>query len=185
MKMKPLAFSALPGSGVPRRYRRFTFETWNGKKPRWLTQWRGEPWCCYVWGGVGVGKTHLLTAYFIYYSERCIPTVPVCWVDTAYWLDLQKQELDEGSNVEFDRALRARLLLLDDLGTERLTDWAKERISLLLRERHANERATMITSNFGLDRVAEDMDPRLASRLAEGIVWQLKGDDHRLGKEQA
>jgi len=180
MKLKPLAFSALPGSGVPKRYRKFTLEAWNGKFPRWLGQWKGDPWCCYVWGGVGVGKTHLLTAYFIHYAERCIPTVPVAWIDAACWIDAMRQEIDDGSTTELDRALRARLLLIDDLGTERLTEWAAERLSLLLRERHAHEKATLITSNFGLDRVAEDMDPRLASRIAEGIVWKLKGEDQRI-----
>ncbi len=185
MKLKPLAFSALPGSGVPQRYRKFTLEAWDGKFPRWLGTWRGDPWCVYVFGLVGCGKTHLLTAYYIHYAERCIPTVPVRWLDTAGWLDAMRQEFDDRSTTEWDNAVRARLLMMDDLGSERLTDWAKERISLLLRERHSHERATLITSNFGLERVANDLDPRLASRLSEGIVWEMPGEDHRKVQENA
>lgn len=74
------------------------------------------------------------------------------------------------------------LLVLDDLGAEKVTEWTAEALYLILDGRIG--RATIITSNYGLKSLKE-MDPekwgRICSRIAgECQLIQLRGPDRRL-----
>jgi DNA replication protein DnaC len=75
---------------------------------------------------------------------------------------------------------RARLLLFDDLGASRQTAWSREEISSLVEHRHAERLATIWTSNLGLDELAEAIDGRVASRLAEGAAITFPSRDLRV-----
>ena len=76
---------------------------------------------------------------------------------------------------------RVPLLVFDDLGFSRSTDWAREEVSGLIEARHADDLLTIITSNFGPDRIAEHIDPRLTSRIVEsGRVWKFPAKDLRV-----
>jgi DNA replication protein DnaC len=58
------------------------------------------------------------------------------------------------------------VLILDDLGAERATDWAVEKLWQLIGHRHREERRTIVTSNLSLDQLTEHLKhERLPSRL--------------------
>jgi DNA replication protein DnaC len=59
------------------------------------------------------------------------------------------------------------LLVLDDLGAERATDWAVERLFGLLNRRHDWHRPTVLTSNLGPKQLAEHLGERIAWRIVE------------------
>jgi hypothetical protein len=63
--------------------------------------------------------------------------------------------------------LRARLLILDDLGSTRLTDWGRGEVANLIEKRHADDLTTVITSNINPRSLAEVIDGRVSSRIAE------------------
>jgi DNA replication protein DnaC len=44
--------------------------------------------------------------------------------------------------------MEAELLVLDDLGAERLTDWVEETMSMIVNTRYNERRATIFTSNY-------------------------------------
>lgn len=76
--------------------------------------------------------------------------------------------------------LSAEVLLLDDLGAERATEWTGEQIGRLLDERWNREAPTIATSNLAPDRLAEWLGERAWSRLAGGaLVLGVTGDDRR------
>jgi len=76
---------------------------------------------------------------------------------------------------------RARLLLLDDLGAGRGTDWVRDEVAALIEARHAAQLPTVFTSNLALDSIARMIDSRVASRLGEaGQVWEFPGKDLRI-----
>ena len=70
-------------------------------------------------------------------------------------------------------------LAFDDLGSERLTDWTLDRVSLILRTRYDYMRPTVVTTNLSPSELGR-IDPRLASRLCSGVVHKCSGRDRRL-----
>ena len=64
-----------------------------------------------------------------------------------------------------DRVKTAPLLVLDDLGTESATAWAREKLYQLFNYRYNARLPTVITTAVPV----EELDPRLASRMLDGI----------------
>ena len=86
---------------------------------------------------------------------------------------------DEGHEIN-RLATLGRLLLLDDLGAEKVTDFCKASFYCILAEREEWGRPTLVTTNLTAAELAERFDPRVASRLA--VNWiALRGKDRRLG----
>ena len=82
-----------------------------------------------------------------------------------------------------ERYLAADVLILDDLGAERLTEWAAERLYMLIGQRHDEERTTVFTSNLSLEDVAAKLGERTTWRIlemcgADNIV-EVKGPNLR------
>jgi len=73
-------------------------------------------------------------------------------------------------------------LVLDDLGTEKLTDFTLADVDLLLAEREQWQRRTLVTTNLTLEQIADAYGDRVASRLASGLVVQFAGNDRRIEK---
>jgi DNA replication protein DnaC len=61
----------------------------------------------------------------------------------------------------FDEVKTAPLLVLDDLGTESATAWAREKLYQLFNYRYNARMPTIITTAVPIDEI----DPRLASRM--------------------
>jgi DNA replication protein DnaC len=82
--------------------------------------------------------------------------------------------------------MEADLLVLDDLGAERLTDWVEETMSLIVNTRYNNRRLTIFTSNYedlpddDLNTLLTRVGFRLHSRLREMCTFlEYEGPDYR------
>jgi len=83
--------------------------------------------------------------------------------------------------------------VLDDIGAERCTDWARETLATLIEDRYTRELFTVFTSNYSPSRLAVRLghdDPilgqRIDSRIVESCVQVgLDGPDRRLRSEAA
>lgn len=76
----------------------------------------------------------------------------------------------------------AHVILLDDLGAAKLTEWAEEQTYRLINHRYENDKPMIITTNVPGERFSEVLGDRIASRLAEaaaGHVVGLVGADRR------
>lgn len=78
----------------------------------------------------------------------------------------------------------AKILLLDDLGIERQTEFSMEIVTAIIMARYDAELPTMFTSNKGLSELAVLYDDRIASRIhgmcqPSGIV-EVTGNDARM-----
>lgn len=72
------------------------------------------------------------------------------------------------------------VLVLDDLGAERPTEWTAERLYALINRRWLEERPTIVTSNLAPDVLREAIGERMYSRIADGAVGlHLVGPDRR------
>ena len=133
-------------------------------------------------GAVGCGKTHLAVAIC---NERLEQFGhQVIFVTAPDLLDFLRMTFDPRGEATYDdyfeRIRNVSLLLLDDLGVENPSAWAKEKLFQLLNYRHVNKLPTVITTNKSLD----EFDPWLTSRLMDPIVTQvaINAPDYRRTK---
>jgi DNA replication protein DnaC len=121
-------------------------------------------------GGYGSGKTHLAASIANYCLERGQPTLFVVVPDL---LDHLRATYSPGSAVDYDQrfeaVLTAPLLILDDLGTQQTTPWAREKLYQLFNYRYNARLPTVITTN----RPLESIDPRLRSRMSDPELCQI------------
>jgi DNA replication protein DnaC len=121
-------------------------------------------------GGYGSGKTHLAAAIANYRARLGDPPLFVMVPDL---LDHLRATFSPNSNVAFDRRFdeirMAPLLVLDDLGTQSMTPWVKEKLYQLFNYRYNAELPTVITTSDSLD----EMDPRIRSRLLDGKLCSI------------
>jgi DNA replication protein DnaC len=122
-----------------------------------------EGWL-YLRGGVGVGKTHLAVAAALEIRER---TGSVLFAVVPDLLDHLRTTFDPSQGVAYDdrfNAIRgAFLLVLDDLGTENTTPWAREKLYQIFNHRYVERLPTIVTSNQDHRHV----DERILSRLLD------------------
>ena len=76
------------------------------------------------------------------------------------------------------------LLVVDDLGAEQVTDYARRQVTLIMEERHDRGLRTIWTSNKTLQQLTELYgDDRLTSRLVERCeIVRLAGPDQRVAR---
>jgi DNA replication protein DnaC len=121
-------------------------------------------------GGYGSGKTHLAAAIANYRARLGDPPLFVMVPDL---LDHLRATFSPNSSVAFDRRFdeirTAPLLILDDLGTQSMTPWVKEKLYQLFNYRYNAELPTVITTSDSLD----EMDPRIRSRLLDGKLVSI------------
>jgi DNA replication protein DnaC len=140
-------------------------------------------------GPPGIGKTHIAVAVLrrvtertgargLYYDTRAL----LRDIRATYDPTRQMAEMDVIRPV-----MEAELLVLDDLGAERLTDWVEETMSLIVNTRYNERRPTIFTSNYDDIPGGDDLNSllvrvgfRLHSRLHEMCEFlEYDGPDFR------
>jgi DNA replication protein DnaC len=118
-------------------------------------------------GEYGCGKTHLAAAIANYalHEMHMGPIIAVVPDLLDYLRTTFGPDADSTYDERFSAFRGADLLILDDLGTENATPWAREKLFQIINHRY-NERSPMVVTTNDLDRV----DPRIRSRLCD---WQL------------
>lgn len=115
-------------------------------------------------GAYGCGKTHLAAAIANYRVQRGHPALFVLVPDL---LDHLRATFNPQSAITFDQRFeevrRAPLLILDDLGIESATPWAREKMYQIFDYRYNARLATVITTATPV----EELDPRLATRILD------------------
>lgn len=134
-------------------------------------------------GEPGVGKSHLACALLRSRLERgetgIFRDVPdlLLTIRATY----RRKDAEGPSEDDILAALRdVDLLVLDDLGAERQTDWAAETLFALINGRYNAERAMLVTTNYGPEALAAHVGERVAGRLLESsLVVALSGRNWR------
>jgi len=122
-----------------------------------------EGWLA-ITGTYGCGKTHLVAAIANY---RTAKGYPVLFIVVPDLLDHLRATFNPQSTLTFDQRFeevrRAPLLILDDLGTESATPWAREKLYQIFDYRYNARLPTVITTATPI----EELDPRLATRMLD------------------
>ena len=127
-------------------------------------------------GGAGVGKTHLATC-----AIKDGPPGSL-FVTTTELLDDFRASFNGEDFGLFERACVAPLLALDDLGIEKPTEFACERLHELLNVRYNDGLPLIVTTNRSPEELAERMGEAAISRIAALCKHKVvvDGRDHRL-----
>lgn len=106
-------------------------------------------------GKSGTGKTHLAAAIANYQIETHL--TEVLFVSVAEFLDYLRSTFDPKSPTPYDRQFeeikKAKMLVLDGLGMESATAWAKEKLFQLLDYRYNALLPTIITTHLPESRI--------------------------------
>ena len=140
-------------------------------------------------GQPGVGKTHLAVAVLkqviqtsgargLFYDTRDLLRV----IRSTYDPSIRTTELEILRPV-----MTADLLVLDDLGAEKTSEWVEETMNLIVNTRYNEKRLTIFTSNY--QDIPDDTEPnsllfrigyRMRSRLHEMCEFvEMDGADYR------
>ena len=136
----------------------WAFENDNGRSPqmhhahRYVEQWqtmRAENLGLLLWGGVGTGKSFLAGCIANALMEQ---EVPVRMTNFARILNELNSSFS-GRNDIVDRLCRYPLLIIDDFGMERGTEYALEQIYNIVDSRYRSRKPLIVTTNLTLDEI--------------------------------
>ena len=91
----------------------------------------------------------------------------------------------DGKDSDFEQVLSmvksCKLLIIDDIGAERVTDWVRERMVSIINTRVSNNLSTIYTSNLSPEELKEELGDRISSRvLGSSQVIEIVSGDRRL-----
>jgi len=91
----------------------------------------------------------------------------------------KKEALESEADV-IDRVSSPEMIVIDDLGTEKVTDWTLQTLYTIIDIRSRTQRQTIITSNLGLEAMGHHMNDRISSRI-RGMckIISMTGRDQR------
>lgn len=168
----------------------------------------GEARSLVLVGPPGVGKTHLMAGIFHATRDRLMaawlearaaghaemrhvpePAWPE-WCSVPELVVDLRTEMGTDLHAASDRAARLRswpaLLVLDDLGREKVSDWTGELVYTLVNARYEAMLTTVASSNMTPADLATSGYWPVISRLAEdGELVEIKAPDHRLRRRAA
>lgn len=133
----------------------------------------------YLHGNFGCGKTYLISALFNELSKKRIST------EIVYFPELLrdiKSDFDTfGDRIEYLEEVD--LLLIDDIGAEKVTEWSRDEIlGTILQKRMNNYKTTFFTSNLNMEelerhlRINSYSDDEIKARRIIERVKQLTED---------
>ncbi len=136
-------------------------------------------------GNTGLGKTYLSACIARVVSEKGFSVVYETTVDALAAYEAQKFRPDEDADDRVDRLTGCQLLILDDLGTEMVTEFTKSALYTLVNTRLLAKRATIISTNLDWNGMRDRYTPQICSRL-QGEYQDLPfvGSDIRLIKKK-
>ena len=133
-------------------------------------------------GGRDLGKSHLAIAVCREWLARGQPAKYVFVPALLDWLReaMDKPELSLSARMKI--LAEVPLLVLDDLGVQKPTEWANERLMTIVDQRYENNLPLMVTTNKSLeDLPGDEPDHRIGSRLKRfvpGKVIVMEGPEY-------
>jgi len=152
----------------------------------WAQQYDGHTGL-YLYGEAGTGKTHsiyalakLLRANQIEVKIKNVPD----WLDhlRTYF----KEEAVGSISTEFEN-YDNKVLILDDFGAEKQSEWTTEIMYRFVNARYEQAKPTIFSSNLDVEQLSEKYGDRIASRIVEMVgnkngIIKTKGEDKRIIK---
>lgn len=195
----------LEGFGLTDKWRNESLERAKSISERFAQEYpTSTPFGLLFMGPPGVGKTHLAVGIIRkLIREKSIPCLFRTFPDLLKEIQMSYSPVSMTSELSLLRpVLESEVLLLDELGAQKPSAWVKETVSYILNYRYAENKVTILTTNYLdqedlksprralTDSLTERISEAMRSRLYEmckTIVMQgedfrqrFKPDEHRL-----
>lgn len=194
-QMETLIDSLISTSGVPEEFRDASMRDMAPGTREGFTV--GQSY--YLNGGVGVGKSHMAVALIRQYLESISPEYdeqkrefyirdtqlvqPIFIEVPELLLRIRDTYNDKNQETEkdiVDYFTQTPFLVLDDLGTEKASDFSTLMLYLIINRRSTSGKATIITSNLDLEEIKEKLSERVSSRIRGMCQFiHMTGNDRR------
>lgn len=137
-----------------------------------------------LFGNTGIGKTFLTHCIA---KEIMESFHSVLYLTATEFFDaLLSRALNrtDDSQLLYEQIQNCDLLIIDDLGTERNTDFVVSQLFVCLNERILNQKSTIISTNLTLEEIKTNYTERTFSRISNHYkILRLAGDDIRIQKK--
>lgn len=137
-----------------------------------------------IMGKIGTGKTHLAAAVLHKVISQMrtgiLMAVPELLdkIRATY-----REDAPIGSETLLEELKKVNLLILDDIGKERPTIWARERLYVIINARYENMLPTVYTTNCNEEELRQQIGEAITSRIYETCEpVLLTGSDYRKKK---
>ena len=144
----------------------------------------------YIWGkSTGSGKTSWACKIMSHYFRKIAFNTGLenegLYIFLPTFLEDLRDNYDN-KDPEFEQVLSmvksCKLLIIDDIGAERVTEWVRERVVSIINTRVSNNLVTIYTSNLSPEELKEELGDRISSRvLGSSQVIEITGGDRRVG----
>jgi primosomal protein DnaI len=132
----------------------------------------------YLYGNFGCGKTYLISALFNELAKKNIKSTIIYFPELLRSLKASFSNPEENYEERFSAVKEANLLLLDDIGAEKLSDWARDEVlGVILQYRMEEHLPTFFTSNLSLKELEEHLQISKSSEdkiKARRIIERIK-----------
>lgn len=140
----------------------------------------GEHPSLYIAGSIGTGKTMLASCLSV---DLIRIGHTVLWSNVGDVLRALRSSFNTRENEEavIARYTSPPILVLDDLGKERPTEWAAEQLFAIFNRRYERGRTTIVTTNYGGTDLVRRLTPRpdaagyADDTTAQAIVDRMRG----------
>ena len=134
------------------------------------------------YGPTGVGKTFLSHCIAKALIDSCHSVVYFSAIDLFEQFSKTSFNYDEDSQEQLDQyILESDLLIIDDLGTERVNAFTNGKLFYCINERIARRKSTIISTNLDPNTLADAYTERVASRILSNFTMiHLTGEDIRI-----
>jgi DNA replication protein DnaC len=164
--------------GISKLYRDCTFESFQGKDElAAAVRFKAQAGKDLVLHGVtGCGKTHLaIAALKEFKGGKRFMTAPDLLLEIRSAFNGGEESEDE----IIRKCAEYPLLVLDDLGAEKSTEYSITTLYIIIDRRIRDCKQTIITTNLTLAQIEETLGARIASRLAGMENVTIKMPDYR------
>lgn len=213
-RIKRIYKSLIDNFDIPERFKNKTFENYqpydSNKKAfkkvkeyaeSFNKRFKNGDWLVLT-GDFGLGKTHLALAcgrkvlkYFAKkYIERNPKSLYYSGINSKIIFStsselIQKIRDSYDSDMINEREImnnyqEVPLLIIDDLGTEKASEWQKEKMYLILDHRYRELLPTIITTNLTTKELKDQVSERVVERIIEAAgegkyLWKFQGKSYR------
>lgn len=137
----------------------------------------------FLWGDVGVGKTWAMAALLKHFLCEGYECSRVNFDD--FCCRVRATMNNHSTQTEYDlvsQLVDIDKLFIDDIGlrSKQETDFAYVTFYSILNKRQERRLPTYISTNKSIAQLAVSFDQRIASRLGQGTVIEMKGADRRV-----
>lgn len=138
----------------------------------------------FLYGDTGVGKTFLSNCVAKELLDQGHSVIYFTSFELFHIFEKNVFERDRDMREPYQNIFDCDLLIIDDLGTEMSNSFTVSQLFLCLNERILRKKSTIISTNLGLNQLAEIYSERTFSRISSNYTMiKLFGDDIRIKKK--